>query len=518
MTTLRDYQADIKSQVQACSGHPLVQLDTGAGKTPIIASLCGHYSHNIVVTHRNELAVQASEKLAAQGLEHDTITTGATRRRAALRHARAGYGRHIQRGHGQQLVASVQSLLASHERGDLQLDIAAPWRIWIDEAHHATPENMWGRLVSLFPNASVGGFSGTPAMLDGRPLHVSKGGLFTDLIQAKDLVGDSTRALIRQGYLADYVAYAPQHRVNSTRQQAEIAGSTLDAYKHIAPGTRAIVLCTNIAHAQAMAKRFRAARVPAWHITSDQTVTDVARKIDDFAQGRCRVMCAVDMISEGFDCPEAETIICTNYTASFVRWRQWVGRVLRPREGKIAKIIDQAGNIFEHGMPDDPVLWDILNPPAKTKKLRHRPCCACGRMYIVSAPVCPGCGEKNDLLARGGTQLPRPVVERLDMGLVERERQLIASRALQEALTERVVWPYFSDDGMLGRAVASVRQWYVAELERHHVPCAEINAFLRSHQAHEVAWWTRRFALRDITSPTATKKPIKEHSLWLKSR
>lgn len=517
--TLRDYQADITGQVQACNGHPLVQLDTGAGKTPIIATMCGHYSHNIVVTHRNELAVQASEKLAALRLEHDTITTDATRRRAALRHVRAGHGRHIQRGHGQRLVASVQSLLAAHERGDLQLDIAAPWRIWIDEAHHATPENMWGRLVSLFPNASVGGFTGTPAMLDGRPLHVSKGGLFTNLIQAKTLVGDSTRTLIRQGYLADYVAYSPQHRVKSTRMQAEVAGSTLDAYRRIAPGTRAIVLCTSISHAQAMAEQFRAARVPAWHITSDQTATDVARKIDDFAQGRCRVMCAVDMVSEGFDCPEAETLICTNYTASFVRWRQWVGRVLRPGEGKVARIIDQAGNILEHGMPDDPVLWDILSPPAKTRDLRHRPCGACDRMYLVSAPACPACGEPNDLLeTRGQTQLPRHVVERLDMALVERERQLIASKALQEVLHERIVWPYFSDSGVLGRAVASVRRWYVAELERQHVPCAEINAFLRSRQAQETTWWTNRFTVRDVASPTATQKPLKEHTKWLKSR
>ena len=79
---LRKYQQEIVGAVIECGGSPIVQLDTGAGKTPIIASICAHYSHSIVLVHRNELAVQASEKLAAIGVAHTIITSKQTQQRA----------------------------------------------------------------------------------------------------------------------------------------------------------------------------------------------------------------------------------------------------------------------------------------------------------------------------------------------------------------------------------------------------------------------------------------------------
>ena len=86
---LRKYQQEIVGAVIECGGSPIVQLDTGAGKTPIIAALCAHYSHSIVLVHRNELAVQASEKLAAIGVAHTIITSKQAQQRATLRHVKS---------------------------------------------------------------------------------------------------------------------------------------------------------------------------------------------------------------------------------------------------------------------------------------------------------------------------------------------------------------------------------------------------------------------------------------------
>ena len=41
---LRKYQQEIIWAVIECGGSPIVQLDTGAGKTPIIAALCASHS------------------------------------------------------------------------------------------------------------------------------------------------------------------------------------------------------------------------------------------------------------------------------------------------------------------------------------------------------------------------------------------------------------------------------------------------------------------------------------------
>ncbi|EGP03002.1 helicase family protein, partial [Pasteurella multocida subsp. multocida str. Anand1_goat] len=67
---LRNYQESIFQQLISSCTNDLVQLDTGAGKTPIIAKLAEHYKQVVIVCHRNVLVKQASEKLAAFGLTH----------------------------------------------------------------------------------------------------------------------------------------------------------------------------------------------------------------------------------------------------------------------------------------------------------------------------------------------------------------------------------------------------------------------------------------------------------------
>ena len=71
---LRDYQDDILAQLNVSTSNDMVQLDTGAGKTPIEAALAQWTPHCLLVAHRNILITQISEKLAACGLAHDTIT------------------------------------------------------------------------------------------------------------------------------------------------------------------------------------------------------------------------------------------------------------------------------------------------------------------------------------------------------------------------------------------------------------------------------------------------------------
>lgn len=246
-----------------------MQLDTGAGKTPVIAALCAHYSHSIVLVHRNELAVQVSEKLAAIGVAHTIITSKQTQQRAAIRHVMAGHGRGHAKTGQTTIVASVQSLLSMHDRAALDIDYTAPWHVMIDEAHHALADNMWGRAVGIFTKARAIGFSGTPARLDGRSLHASDGGLFTDLIQSAELSIDSTKTLIGRGYLCDFRYFAPssKHLARSINE-TEVAGCAIDRYRAIADGTQAICLCVSIAHAKVQSDKFRAAGIPSACISS----------------------------------------------------------------------------------------------------------------------------------------------------------------------------------------------------------------------------------------------------------
>ncbi len=167
---LRDYQRDIFEQLIASCSNDLVQLDTGAGKTPIEAALAQWSGQTLLVAHRNLLIQQISEKLAAFGIEHDTVSTEHTRRRCMAAHMAHGRS-YIVRGNTRCVVASMQSLDASVRHGRFALDPALPWLIVIDEAHHVISDNMWGKLRTLFPHARIIGFTATPARMDGESLH-----------------------------------------------------------------------------------------------------------------------------------------------------------------------------------------------------------------------------------------------------------------------------------------------------------------------------------------------------------
>ena len=105
-----------------------------------------------MLVHRNELAVQASEKLAAIGVAHTIITSKQTQQRADIRHVRAGHGRGHAKAGQTTIVASVQSLLSMHDRAALDIDFSAPWRVFIDEAHHALAET-YRELWKKYPEA-----------------------------------------------------------------------------------------------------------------------------------------------------------------------------------------------------------------------------------------------------------------------------------------------------------------------------------------------------------------------------
>ena len=521
---------DILAQLKASTSNDLVQLDTGAGKTPIEAALAQWAPHCLLVGHRNMLITQISEKLAAFGLAHDTISTEHTRRRCIATH-RAHGRNYIERGHQTRRVASIDSLLAHHKRLRLEIDMELPWLIAIDEAHHVIPDNKWGRLHKLFPNARIVGFTATPARMDGESLHVSKGGLFDGLVQAESLRVNGTHTLIERGYLSDFRAFAGRIPVNLGMQRVltgkaesgklQLYGDPVAEYKRLALGKQAIMMCPAILNAEAFAKQFRAAGVPAACISSNDTPNGIARLLDAFASGQIRVLCNVDMVGEGFDLPAVEVLIIATKTASFPRYRQWVGRVLRPAPGKAhAIIIDLTGMVAQHGMPDEHVAWDLINPPVGLAYVRHAPCGECGAYYPLKLRACPECGASNALHERvsiGGFYFD---IERLDQQLIAQARRAISAEKQAARLKTEIIWPnHLIDSGdMIGRTITALRRWFVERLQAASVPVIEINAFLTSQASGSRDFWISNFTAADLKTSTSTKAK-KAYKKWkLESR
>lgn len=516
---LRSFQKEILDKLLASSSNDLVQLDTGAGKTPIEAAFSEQADYSLLVAHRNILIIQMSEKLAAFGLEHDTISTEYTRRRCMESHRRHGRN-YIKRGHNHRLVASIDSLISHHRRGGLTIDATLPWEIIIDEAHHVIPDNKWGQLSEIFPNARITGYTATPARTDGGSLHVDNGGLFHRLVQSEDLRDESVRKLISRGYLSDFTVFAPPAddawRVGWQGDQLAIARDPVESYQQFADGLRTVLMCPSIKNAEEMAGLFRDAGYAAACISSEMPATAVSRVLDAFVAGQIQLLCNVDMVGEGFDVPGIEALMMLRKTASFIAYRQWIGRALRPAENKRAVIIDLVGNVAEHDLPDVHVSWDIKQPPAGITKIKNAPCRECHAYYPVYARECPFCGKKNPLLKGSSIGSHHVTLQNIDFTLVEQVRREIKKEKEENRLSREIIWPKESGTDTISRAVYRLKRKFVDCLQGADMPVREINRFLHDSNTRSTQWWIKRFALADLKAESSAKF-LKVYEKWLKS-
>lgn len=97
------------------------------------------------------------------------------------------------------------------------------------------------------------------------------------------------------------------------------------------------------------AKEFQNAGVIAKHIDGNTPIADRKEILESFRRHDIKMICNVDLISEGFDMSDADCVILTRPTESLAMFMQQAFRALRYREGKIAVILDHADNIALHG-------------------------------------------------------------------------------------------------------------------------------------------------------------------------
>jgi hypothetical protein len=224
------------------------------------------------------------------------------------------------------------------------------------------------------------------------------------------------------------------------------------------------------------------------------------------------------MVSEGFDLPGIDGIFMCKTTASFVMYRQWCGRALRPCEGKSKAVIaDFVGNIAEHGQPDDPVVWDIVNPPRGLGVLKQLPCPNCSAWYPIRKSECPECHAGNPLLEReeiGGYYVS--IIAKLDRKLVAEVRGKDRLARREAVLETELQLPGCSFSGGLVGAVASkLRDWFCFSLQKQGVPIRDINRFIASPECGDLNFWVGNFTIKDLDKNDS--KASKVYRAWLKS-
>lgn len=539
MFQLRDYQQCIVNQVLASNKDDLIQLDTGGGKTPILQEIIKQ-KDSICVAHRNMLVEQISQTLSIGGINHQIIACKKIIKRCQVFQRKYGV-KHT----GSVYVGSIQSLVSWYKRGHLSLDVLNDWQVLIDEAHHVVYQNQWHKLSEIFPHARYIGATATPCRMDNIGLHKDCGGLFDELVVAKELERNSTAKLISKGYLSDYVCYSwPEDLTNqdltqldskdycfSTKQLNQnyrTLGSPQKHYKRLAHNKITLAYCPSIHAAQEEAKAFRCMGYSTSYIASTLTLAENMHRLDEFRAGRITMLFNVDMATEGFDLPEIECLMMMRKTDSFNLFKQMVGRVLRPKpNGEKAIIFDFAGNILKHGLPDDHVAWDIYGN-YKSEPSDLVVCDECFCIYDAFCESCPECGTRNPLLdddynedtwlnGRRGTKrikfldLVQKVRGHFEEKYLEEEKEKTRI-AYEESLYTTVhqhKWQYGSSP--VEKVCSQLATWFIENLAQTDLEIYEINQFVLGKKP-DFKFWSAYFTMNDLKSnnPDKCKKVFEE--------
>lgn len=428
MIQLRPHQTeailDIRQAFGAGKRAPLYVAPTGSGKTIIFGYVCkganARGNNVLILAHRIELIEQISATLKTFEIEHGIIAAGFTAQPLLS----------VQ-------VASIQTL-----RGRLCRTPFVPAMIIIDECHHATESNTFGRILRYWPHAKILGVTATPCRLSGEGL----GNVFDTLIE-----GPNTETLITQGYLSPARVFAPPgaefaglriQRGDFIVEQAAgimdrptITGDALTHYRKLADGLPFIAFCCSVEHAQHVASQFTAAGITALTLHGNLDRTVRANIVADFRAGRIRGLTSVDVISEGFDVPGIHCGIFLRPTASRGLWIQQFGRILRLCEGKTHAIaLDHAGNAHRHGLPTEPQEWSLegakTKPGPPKQEVRVRVCGQCYSAFSLKSRVCPECGHCPPIEPRKISKVEGELIE-----MQARKRADGGARTLEDLIT-----------------------------------------------------------------------------------
>ncbi len=365
----------------------------------------------------------------------------------------------------------------------------------VHNCHHVLEHNQWGKAVQLMPNAIGLGVTATPIRADGKGLGRHSDGLMDCMVE-----GPSMRDLIDMGFLTDYRVFAPPSDLDISHvdvskktgdfkpdglkkavKKSHLVGDVVEHYLRIAPGKLGVTFATDVETATEMAQQYNYRGVPTEIVSAKTPDRERNEIIRQFRAGTIKQLVNVDIFGEGFDLPAIEVCSMARPTQSYSLFVQQFGRACRIMPGKThAIIIDHAGNVVRHGLPDKEKIWS-LDARDKTPRSKNpdddiplRYCVNCTQPYERIQNKCPYCGH---------TPIPegRSKPEHVDGDLFELTPDVLAQMRGQVQYIDQP--PELVRDALFKKGSSQV---IINSAMKNHKTRQEIQAALRG----SIAWWS----------------------------
>lgn len=411
---LREYQSRALDMLyrwfeKNSTGHPVLNMPGGSGKSVVIASLTKDALQNwpetriLMLVHSKELILQNADKLRKiwPGAPLGIYSASVGRRQLNEPITYAGIGS----------VAKKANLI-----GHIDLCI-------IDEVHavSVTETGMYRKLISnllaINPNMRLVGLSASPYRLGQGLITEGQTAIFSEILEPV-----SIEELVFKKHLVPLRSKITAHKLETEglhKRQGEYIASEMEArfntnYHNTAvvqeiiekASSRAhwLIFCSGVAHSESVAECFRKAGIASESLDGTHSKSERERKIADFESGKIRALCSVGILTTGYDFPALDCIAFLRSTMSPGLYLQMAVRGMRPHESKQdCLVLDFAGVVGTHG----PIT--AVQPPKKTGngngEAPVKVCEACNELCAIAAKACPACG----------TPFPEPERKKLEL-------------------------------------------------------------------------------------------------------
>ncbi len=224
----------------------------------------------------------------------------------------------------------------------------------IDEAHHATAES-YRRVLAYFRPSFTLGLTATPERADDRSILE----IFRRTAHRLDI-----RTAVELGELVSIRCIRVRTNIDlsEVRFNAVVYNQRdlevrlfvpernqliVDTWEQYCQGKRTVVFCVSVRHARQMAELFQARGFEAAAVSGGMSRAEREDFQEKFRGGAISILCACDLLNEGWDCPEVEVLFMARPTMSRVLYTQQLGRGMRKAPGKkflmVFDFVDNAG-------------------------------------------------------------------------------------------------------------------------------------------------------------------------------
>ncbi len=321
---LRPYQDEA---IAAITRHDfgVLEAGTGSGKTVIaLAVIAKRRQPTLVLVHTKELLYQWAERTRTfLDVEAGLI------------------------GDGHFSLAPITIAIVNSAKNRLEELPAHFGQLCMDECHRV-PASLFTEVVSAFDCQYMLGLSATAFRRDGltKLIYMSLGDRAfkvetIDLHESGAILKPEfiQRATdFRYVYRGNYQALMKALCGNAARNQL-IAEDILKE-RSASPGT-ILVVSDRVKHCEDLAALLKKQGCPSAVLTGKLPAEKRTAMVDSIRLGEVKVLIStVQLIGEGFDCPDLATLFLTTPIKFTGRLLQVVGRVLRPAHDKQAKVYD----------------------------------------------------------------------------------------------------------------------------------------------------------------------------------